>query len=68
MKENINLNGIKDEELTCVECGLPFTFDVGEAQFFQQKGLAKPKRCKPCRSFRRSTLIRDDTWGVNDGG
>jgi CxxC-x17-CxxC domain-containing protein len=42
---------LEDKTLTCVDCGGPFTFTVGEQQFYQMKGLMnEPKRCPSCRS------------------
>ncbi|HLY65679.1 MAG TPA: CxxC-x17-CxxC domain-containing protein [Chloroflexota bacterium] len=42
---------LADRILSCVDCGSPFTFTVGEQQFYQMKGLMnEPKRCPSCRS------------------
>ncbi len=54
MNENIDF---KDRELVCVDCGLGFTFTQDEQRFFWSKGLAEPKRCKPCRMLRRRSLV-----------
>ena len=46
---------IEDKSLTCVECGSPFTFTVGEQEFFASRGYTnEPKRCPDCRGARRS--------------
>ena len=46
---------ITDKSLTCVECGSPFTFTVGEQEFFASKGFTnEPTRCPDCRRARRS--------------
>ena len=46
---------LADKELTCVECGGPFIFTVGEQEFFSSRGYTNdPKRCSPCRSARKS--------------
>ena len=46
---------ISDKSLTCVECGSPFTFTVGEQEFFASKGFTnEPTRCPDCRRARRS--------------
>ena len=55
--------GFEDKELVCADCGLRFTFTEDEQRFFWSKGLAEPKRCKPCRMLRRRSLMsirRDD--------
>jgi hypothetical protein len=36
--------------LTCRECGRQFVFTEGEREFYEQKGLMPPARCKECRS------------------
>jgi len=48
----------KDKLLTCVDCGASFVFSAGEQFFFSAKRppLQPPKRCKPCREFRRKTI------------
>ena len=44
-----------DKTLTCVECGVEFTFTSGEQEFFASKGyMNEPKRCPQCRDARRS--------------
>lgn len=48
-----------DKELTCVDCGRKFKWEVGEQRFYWSKGLATPKRCPECRKFRRDTIVRD---------
>ena len=54
-----------DEQLTCTDCGAPFTFTAGEQQFFATKGFQnKPNRCPDCRSARKSQRQS----GGNSGG
>ena len=48
-----------DTLLTCSDCGSEFIFTAGEADFFQQKGLSTPKRCKPCRQKRKEEKARN---------
>ena len=44
-----------DKNLTCVECGAPFTFTSGEQEFFASRGYTnEPKRCPECRSARKN--------------
>ena len=47
----------QDKVLKCVDCGQSFIFTVGEQGFYYSKELSKPKRCKPCRDFRRRTIL-----------
>ncbi|MDD4876544.1 MAG: zinc-ribbon domain containing protein [Dehalococcoidales bacterium] len=43
--------------LTCADCGQDFIFTEGEQRYFWSKGLAEPKRCKPCRMIRRRSIV-----------
>ena len=36
--------------LTCRECGRQFLFTEGEQEFYDQRGLTPPARCKECRA------------------
>lgn len=36
--------------LTCRECGRQFIFTEGEQEFYDQRGLMPPARCKECRA------------------
>ncbi len=40
----------------CVDCGRQFEITPGEERFYKSKDLDLPKRCKPCRDKKRSTL------------
>jgi CxxC-x17-CxxC domain-containing protein len=45
---------IADKILTCRDCHEPFTWTVGEQNFFRAKGLQNiPARCDECRNTRR---------------
>ena len=45
----------QDKQLTCADCGTPFTFSADEQEFFQTKGYTnEPKRCPTCRQARKS--------------
>jgi hypothetical protein len=58
MEERKQVN--QDIVLHCEDCDKDFVFTVGEQQFFYSKGLSTPKRCQPCRKYRKSTIMRDD--------
>jgi CxxC-x17-CxxC domain-containing protein len=45
-----------DIEITCVECGETFPFTEREQEYYREKNLTHPKRCKPCRDARRNNL------------
>lgn len=44
----------QDKEVQCRDCKGPFTLTGGEQQFFAEKGLHTPTRCKPCRIANRA--------------
>jgi CxxC-x17-CxxC domain-containing protein len=44
-----------DKTLTCVECGMEFTYTEDDQQYHASKGYSEPKRCPSCRSARRSS-------------
>ena len=45
----------QDRELTCKDCGTPFTFTAGEQEFYASKGLVNaPRRCPDCRRAAKS--------------
>ena len=45
-----------DKMLTCRDCGMTFTFTVGEQEFYAQKGFVnEPTRCASCRQARKQT-------------
>lgn len=44
----------EDKSITCVDCGKPFIWTVGEQEFYAQKGFTnEPKRCKPCKAVKK---------------
>ena len=46
-----------DRELSCRDCGKPFTWTAGEQHFFHEKGLSNlPVRCTACRTTRKARL------------
>lgn len=49
----------KDKELVCKDCGETFPFTAGEQDFYNEKGLAAPKRCKRCRRANKMRQASD---------
>jgi CxxC-x17-CxxC domain-containing protein len=45
-----------DIEITCAECGNTFPFTEREQEYYHERNLTHPKRCKPCRDARRSNF------------
>jgi hypothetical protein len=57
-----------DKTLTCSDCGQPFTFSQGEQEFFQQRGMTEPKRCKECRAAKKAQRGGSGGGGRDDRG
>ena len=57
---SVSLSGdrspMPDLEITCAECATPFTFTEREQDYYQERNLTHPKRCKPCRDSRRANF------------
>ncbi len=45
-----------DVEIICAECNTPFPFTEREQEYYTERNLSQPKRCKPCRDARRSNF------------
>ncbi len=58
---------MEDKTLTCRDCGMNFTFTIGEQEFFQERGLTnEPRRCPSCRRSRKTE--RDGGYSGGGGG
>lgn len=68
-----NAGILQDEDLECKDCGIKFTFTVGEQEFYASKGFDnKPRRCKPCKDGNKKKKLHldmDDNKDIDvDGG
>jgi CxxC-x17-CxxC domain-containing protein len=45
-----------DRDITCAECGSVFPFTEREQEYYTERNLSQPKRCKTCRDARRSSF------------
>ena len=45
-----------DIEINCAECGTPFPFTEREQDYYKERNLSHPKRCKACRDARRANF------------
>ena len=43
----------EDKEIVCKDCGKTFVFTVEEQEFYKERHLSEPKRCKKCAKARR---------------
>ena len=48
----------EDKEIVCIDCDKTFTFTVEEQQFYKERHLSEPKRCKKCAKARRKFFRR----------
>ena len=55
-----------DQILVCASCNTEFNFSGAEQEFYQLKGFAAPKRCKPCREAAKAQ--RNSGGGSSGGG
>ncbi|HEX5876028.1 MAG TPA: zinc-ribbon domain containing protein [Pyrinomonadaceae bacterium] len=59
---------MSDVEITCSECGTSFTFTEREQEYYRERNLTHPKRCKPCRDARRANFGGGGGGGKMQGG
>ena len=54
-----------DKSIQCFDCGVSFTFNVEEQEFFESKGFTNdPKRCPECRQARKSQRNGNSSYGT----
>jgi hypothetical protein len=49
----MSINGFTSETHLCVDCGQAWELTASEADWFAQRDMRLPRRCKPCRHARR---------------
>lgn len=49
----MNGDSDQDKSLTCVDCGVQFSFSARDQAFYQERGFQPPRRCKTCRDKRK---------------
>jgi hypothetical protein len=57
----IKVSDYEDKFITCIDCSDEFLWTASEQAYFTSKELSPPKRCKPCRDYRRTRIIVDNT-------
>lgn len=45
---------MEEKKIICKDCNNEFIFSVGEQNFYKDKGLSDPIRCKDCRKKRKA--------------
>ncbi len=54
---------MQDKTLNCKDCNSPFTFTVGEQQFYSEKGFTnEPTRCPDCRKARKANTRSSNSY------
>lgn len=58
-----------DKQITCRDCGQPFTFTAGEQAFYQEKGFTnQPSRCSDCRRANKARRDGGSAGSYGSGG
>jgi len=58
--------------ILCCDCEQQFLFSAGEQDFYAEKQLTPPKRCKPCRVAKKAAIAnrtyrpRQEQQGTNE--
>jgi CxxC-x17-CxxC domain-containing protein len=55
----------QDKTLTCVDCGVDFTFTANDQQFYADRQFSEPRRCPPCRAAKKAA--RGESGGYGNG-
>lgn len=55
-----------DIEYECIDCHETFVFTEGEQKYYQDRGLAIPKRCPKCRLRRRAEVRPPRKEAINN--
>lgn len=50
-------NSLIYKEFQCISCKAIFKINLGEVEFYKNKGFSLPKRCKSCREIRKQRRI-----------
>jgi CxxC-x17-CxxC domain-containing protein len=57
-----------DREITCADCGANFPFTEREQEYYAERNLSQPKRCKACRDARRTSFTGSQKPGAGGSG
>ena len=59
---------MSDRTITCADCGADFLFSEREQNFYAERGMSEPKRCKSCRDQRKAQRGDSHSYGSGGGG
>ncbi len=57
----------QDKTLTCVDCGMEFSFTASDQQFYADRQFSEPRRCPACRAAKKAAR-GESTGGYSGGG
>jgi CxxC-x17-CxxC domain-containing protein len=66
-KECFSLLTYQDKTLTCVDCGMEFSFTASDQQFYADRQFSEPRRCPACRAAKKAAR-GESTGGYSSGG
>lgn len=47
---------LRDQQMTCRECGRSFVWTAGEQRYYREKGFEPPVRCEECRKAKHAVF------------
>lgn len=53
IENNLKGGEIMEVKFICKDCGIQFTMDQGEIEFYHKQKFELPKRCPKCRAARK---------------
>src|SRR5688572_2671067 len=65
-KECFSLLTYQDKTLTCVDCGMEFSFTASDQQFYADRQFSEPRRCPACRAAKKAA--RGESTGSYSSG
>jgi len=61
MARTVPMMDYEDLEIECCTCHEVFVWSAGEQMFFAERGLQRPRRCKPCRAMKAERISHGKT-------
>lgn len=54
------MRNFQDKLITCADCTREFLWSAGEQEYYADREMTQPKRCKDCRAKRKARLDERD--------
>lgn len=58
----------KEHTVVCKDCGQKFVISKGEFDYYVERQLEQPKRCRSCRNYRKMLRAKGELPRVTVGG